>query len=51
MTDREVEAKFRALSTDLLGPAQTDALLDRLWNLERVDHIGEILAMARVQSP
>ena len=51
MTEREVEAKFRALSTDLLGPDRTDALLDCLWNLERVDHIGEILEMARVKSP
>ena len=51
MTDREVEAKFRALSTDLLGQAQTDALLDRLWNLEQVDHIGEVLRMVRVNSP
>ncbi len=51
MTDREVEAKFRALSTDLLGPDRTDALLDRLWDLERVDRIGEVLEMARVTSP
>ena len=51
MTDREVEAKFRALSTDLLGQAQTDALLDRLWNLEQVDHIGEVLRMVRVNAP
>ena len=48
MTDREVEDKFRALSTDLLGQAQTDALLHRLWNLEQVDHIGDVLRMVRV---
>ena len=49
MTDREVEDKFRALSTDLLGASQTDALLDRLWNLEQVEDIGEVLKMVRVE--
>ena len=48
MTDREVEDKFRELSTDLLGQARTDALLDRLWNLELVDDIGEVMGMITV---
>ena len=50
MDDQEVEAKFRALSTDLLGQARTDALLDRLWRLEQAGHVGEILEMARMES-
>lgn len=43
MTDQEVEAKFRALAQDVLTPAQTDALLERLWNLEQVKDIGEVI--------
>jgi 2-methylcitrate dehydratase len=45
MTDREVEAKFRALSSDVLAPAQIDAVLERLWNLEQVKDIGEVIRM------
>ena len=45
MTDQEVEAKFRGLAPDLLTPAQTDALLERLWNLEQVKDIGEVIKM------
>jgi 2-methylcitrate dehydratase len=47
MTDQEIEAKFRSLARDLLAPAQTDALLERLWNIEQVKDIGEIVNMVR----
>jgi 2-methylcitrate dehydratase len=47
MTDREIEAKFRGLARDLLAPAQTDALLERLWNLDQVKDIGEVIRMVR----
>ena len=45
MTDGEIEAKFRGLASELLNPAQTDALLERLWNLEQVKDIGEVIRM------
>ena len=48
MTDAEMEAKFRSLAQDLLSPGQTDALLDKLWNLEQVDDIGEVLRLTRI---
>ena len=48
MTDAEVEAKFRSLAQDLLSPAQTDALLEKLWNLEEVEDIGEVLRLTRI---
>ena len=48
MTEGEVEEKFRSLAKGLLTPAQTDALLDRLWNLEQVEDIGEVIKMVRV---
>ena len=48
MTDAEVEDKFRSLAQDLLAPAQLDALLDRLWNLEQVEDIGEVLRLTRI---
>ena len=48
MSDAEVEAKFRSLAQDLLAPAQLDALLDKLWNLEQVEDIGEVLRLTRI---
>ena len=48
MTDAEVEAKFRSLAQDLLSPNQTDALLEKLWNLEEVEDIGEVLRLTRI---
>ena len=32
----------------LLSPAQTDTLLDRLWHLEDVEDIGEIIRLTRI---
>ena len=48
MSDQEIEAKFRALAQGLLPPAQTDALLDRLWHLEQVEDIGQVLRLVRI---
>ena len=50
MSDQEIEAKFRTLAQDCLTSRQTDALLDRLWNLERVTDIGEVIRMVRERS-
>ena len=47
MTEQELEEKFRALARDILNPAQVDTLLDRLWNLEQVDDIGQVIGMVR----
>ncbi len=48
LSDAEVEEKFRSLARDLLTPAQTDALLDRLWHLEEVTDIGEVIRLTRI---
>jgi 2-methylcitrate dehydratase len=48
LSDREVEEKFRSVVSDLLSPAQADALLDRLWHLEQVEDIGQVIKLARV---
>ena len=48
MSDQEIEAKFRALAQGLMTPAQTDALLDRLWHLEQVEDIGQVIRLVRV---
>ncbi len=45
MADADVDAKFRSLAHDVLTPGQTDSLLDRLWRLEEVQDIGEILRL------
>ena len=48
MTDAEVEAKFRSLAKDLLSPGQTGELLAKLWKLEEVEDIGEVLRLTRI---
>lgn len=48
MTDDEVAAKFRGLADDLLTPSQANMLLDRLWHLEQVKDIGEVLRLAQI---
>jgi 2-methylcitrate dehydratase len=48
MSDQEIEAKFRVLAQDLLTSTQIDALLDRLWNLEQVADIGEVIRLVRI---
>jgi 2-methylcitrate dehydratase len=48
MTDQEVEEKFRTLARDLLTSTQTDALLARLWHLEQVNDIGDVIKMVRI---
>jgi 2-methylcitrate dehydratase len=48
LSDSEVEDKFRSLAYDLLTPTQTNVLLDRLWHLEDVADMGEIIRMTRI---
>ena len=48
MSDAEVEAKFRSLAEDVLSPTQTSALLDRLWHLEEVENMGDLIRMTRI---
>ena len=46
MNRDQIDAKFRSMSLDVLGAARTDALLERLWGLEQVGDIGEVVAAA-----
>jgi hypothetical protein len=48
LSDQEVEAKFRVLARDVLTLAQTDVLLDRLWHLEQVEDIGQVIRLVRI---
>ncbi len=48
MSDLEVEEKFRSLVLDLLPPHQTIALLDRLWHLEGVPDIGQVIRLTTI---
>ena len=45
MSELEVEAKFRSLTRDLLSAGQIDGLLKRVWRLEEVKDISEIMRM------
>ena len=48
MSDQEVEDKFRALAYNLLTPEQTSILLHRLWHLEQVTDIGDVIRMVHI---
>ncbi len=48
LTDAEVEDKFRSLAKDLLTPAQTETLLQRLWHLDEVQNVRELMGMMRI---
>jgi hypothetical protein len=48
LSDREVEEKFRSLAQGLLGETQTKLLLGRLWRLEEIEDIGEIIRLTRI---
>ncbi len=49
MIDHDIDAKFRDLSANLLGPAQTDAALHALWRLEAADRIGSVLDLVTLK--
>lgn len=45
MTDTEVEAKFRRMSTDKISWAKQQQILDLCWKLDEVTDVGEILRL------
>jgi len=45
MTDLQVEAKFRALSTAALSPDCAESLLETCWRLDRVADLGAITSL------
>jgi 2-methylcitrate dehydratase len=48
MSDQEIEAKFRRLAAEWLTSRQIDVLLDRLWSLDQVPDIGEVIRMVKI---
>lgn len=48
MTDEELESKFRSLAQGLLGDHQIRRLLDRLWKLEEVEDISEVMELLKI---
>ena len=47
LTDAEVEEKFRSLAAGVIPDARTNGLLGRLWQLEEVAHVNELIGRAR----
>lgn len=45
ISDVELEAKFRKLAANVLEPARTDRLLDKLWKMEDMPDAGEIVRL------
>jgi hypothetical protein len=47
MTDAELEDKFRTLAAPRLDRQSCDAMLARLWALETLTDIGELIDLLR----
>ncbi len=50
MTDQEIEAKFRRLAEPLLGDSRINQILDRLWHLDEVRNLRQLLALFELPS-
>ena len=48
MSDQEIEAKLYRLAAEWLTSRQIDVLLDRLWNLDQVPDIGEVIRLVKI---
>ena len=48
MSDQELEEKFHSLTKGLLTPSQNTALLEKLWDLENVQDIGDVVRMVQI---
>ena len=46
MTDKQLEAKFTSLAGEILPAAQTRALMDACWNIERLPSTASIIKAA-----
>ena len=49
MTDTQLEAKFRSLTGEVLPRERVEQLLARLWELDQVANVREILALSRMR--
>ena len=49
MTEAEIEAKFVSLAEGMMKPAQRDALLRALWDVDHAPEIGRVLELVRVE--
>jgi 2-methylcitrate dehydratase PrpD len=47
MTDKQVEAKFRALTLDALPQDHSEALLNASWQLENIADLGDLASLIR----
>ncbi len=46
MTDAQLEAKYRALATEVLGSERAEVLLDAVWRLDEATDVREVLTLA-----
>lgn len=49
MTDEEVEEKFRRLAGRLLSKGEIEKVLGRIWSLEKVQKMGEIVGLLKAR--
>ena len=47
LSDADLEAKFRTLSNSCLSPTRADRIIQTVWNLEQLEHVGELMQLTR----
>jgi 2-methylcitrate dehydratase len=47
LTDKDLEYKFRRLAEEKIGVRHTASIIERVWNLEKLNDISELTALCR----
>lgn len=48
LSDAEIEEKFERLNRDIVPPAARRSLMDCLWQIEKVEHVGRVIDLLYV---
>lgn len=48
LSDAEIEEKFERLNRDIVPPAARRSLMDCLWKIEKVEHVGRVIDLLYV---
>jgi 2-methylcitrate dehydratase PrpD len=45
MSDAQVEDKYRALASEILPAGNVDAVVQRIWGIDKLDSIRELMGL------
>jgi 2-methylcitrate dehydratase len=50
LSDQEIEDKFRRLAEPVMGQERVSAVLGRLWRMEEIGGVGDLMALFALES-